>query len=41
MDFEKLPLVVTVECYEVWVILEHVYGLFAGFHAIDSVLDDT
>ena len=39
--FEKLPLVVMVEHYEVWVILGHVYELFAGFPSIDSVLDDT
>ena len=25
--------------YEVWVILGHVYGLFAGFHAIDKNFD--
>ena len=30
-----------VERYETWVILGHAYGLFAIFHAIDSVLDDT
>ena len=29
-----------VEPYEVWVILGYVYGLFARFHTIDSVLDD-
>ena len=28
------------EGYEVWVILGHVYGLFARFPTIDSVLDD-
>ena len=39
--FKKLPLVVMIEHYKVWVILGHVYGLFAGFHTIDSVLDDT
>ena len=29
-----------VERYEVWAILGYVYGLFARFHTIDSVLDD-
>ena len=42
LNFKKLPLVVTLERYEVWVILINVYGLFfAEFHIIDSVLDDT
>ena len=41
MDFEKLPFVAMVEPYEIWVILIHVYWLFAEFHTIDSVLDDT
>ena len=41
LDFEKLPIVVMVERYEVWVILGHVYWLFAEFHAIYSVLNDT
>ena len=40
LDFENLALVVMVERYEVWVILGHVYGLFARFHTVDSVLDD-
>ena len=35
LDFENLALVILV-----WVILGHVYGLFARFHAVDSVLDD-
>ena len=29
-----------VQHYDAWVILRHVYGLFARFHAVDSVLDD-
>ena len=33
-DLEKLPLVVMVEHYEVWVILGHAYGLFTGFHTL-------
>ena len=42
LNFKKLPLGVTLERYEVWVILINVYGLFfAEFHIIDSVLDDT
>ena len=41
LDFEKLPLVMMVKRYEFWVILINVYGLFAEFHTIDSVLDDT
>ena len=35
LDFENLALVILV-----WVILGYVYGLFARFHAVDSVLDD-
>ena len=35
LDFENLALVILV-----WVILGHVYELFARFHAVDSVLDD-
>ena len=30
LDFEKPPLVVMTNHYEIWVILRHVYGLFAG-----------
>ena len=30
LDFEKLPLVVMIDYHEIWVILRHVYGLFAG-----------
>ena len=39
--FQKATLGGDGRAYEVWVILRHVYGLFAGFHKIDSVLDDT
>ena len=30
-----------VDRYKGWVILRHIYGLFTGFHTIDSALDDT
>ena len=33
--FRKATLGDDVECYEVWVVLEHVYGLFTRFLTID------
>ena len=38
--FRNTSLGGVVELYEVWAISGYAYGLFAGFHTMDSVLDD-